>query len=77
MATRIQLRRDTAANWTTNNPTLASGEVGFETDTNTFKIGNGSDSWTELNYFAIGGGGGGTADSSDILKAQLFFGGAN
>jgi len=34
----LQLRRDTAANWTTNNPTLAAGEIGIETDTLKFKL---------------------------------------
>lgn len=49
MAT-IQLRRGTAAAWVTANPTLASGEPGFETDTNRLKIGNGSTAWTSLLY---------------------------
>lgn len=48
--TVIQTRRDTAANWTSANPTLASGEIGFETDTSKFKIGNGSTAWTSLAY---------------------------
>lgn len=48
--TKIQLRRDTAANWTTNNPTLLAGEVGFETDTNKHKIGDGTTAWTSLAY---------------------------
>jgi hypothetical protein len=48
--TNLQVRRDTAANWTTTNPTLASGEIGFETDTLEFKIGNGSTAWTSLKY---------------------------
>jgi hypothetical protein len=39
MAVRIQLRRDTAANWVANNPTLRAGEVGIETDTLKIKIG--------------------------------------
>ena len=46
----IQLRRDTAANWTSTNPTLASGEMGLETDTNLFKIGDGSTAWSALLY---------------------------
>ena len=46
----IQLRRDTAANWTSVNPTLAAGEQGFETDTGKFKIGTGSTAWTSLSY---------------------------
>ena len=50
MTTRLQQRRDTAANWTSNNPTLAAGEIGYETDTSKFKIGNGSTAWTSLAY---------------------------
>ena len=54
--TTIQHRRDTAANWTSTNPTLASGEMGVETDTNKFKIGDGSSTWTALSYQGVGGG---------------------
>jgi hypothetical protein len=50
MTTRLQQRRDTAANWTSNNPTLAAGEIGLETDTAKFKIGDGSTAWTSLAY---------------------------
>lgn len=52
MAVRIQIRRDTAANWTSSNPTLASGEIGIETNTGKFKIGDGSTAWTSLSYAA-------------------------
>ena len=51
MATRMQQRRGTAAQWTAANPTLAAGEIGFETDTNKFKLGNGSSAWASLGYF--------------------------
>lgn len=47
---RIQLRRDTAANWTAVNPVLLAGEAGYETDTGAFKIGNGSTAWSSLSY---------------------------
>ena len=50
MATQIQLRRDTAADWTSNNPTLAAGEFGWESDSNRFKIGDGSAAWNSLSY---------------------------
>lgn len=50
MADKIQLRRDTAANWTFANPTLAQGELGFETDTKYFKIGDGLTLWNALAY---------------------------
>jgi len=55
MATQIQLRRDTAANWTSANPTLAAGELGLETDTTFYKIGTGSTAWTSLAYGTIAG----------------------
>jgi len=51
MAIRIQLRRDTAANWTSVNPTLRAGEIGIETDTLKFKIGNGS-AWNATSGYA-------------------------
>jgi hypothetical protein len=54
MATQIQFRRDTAAMWTSRNPTLAQGELGIETDgAGKVKIGNGASVWTALSY-AIG-----------------------
>lgn len=52
--TRIQNRRDTAANWTSTNPTLASGEIGVETNTGKFKVGDGSTAWTSLLYAPAG-----------------------
>jgi len=54
MATRIQKRRDTAANWTAANPVLAQGEEGFELDTNKEKIGNGTTAWNSLPYKTFG-----------------------
>jgi len=50
MSSRIQIRRDTAANWTSANPILAQGEMGFETNTLKFKIGDGSTDWLTLPY---------------------------
>ena len=58
----IQVRNDTAANWTSVNPTLAVGEQGFETDTGKFKIGTGSTAWSSLLY---------ATDASDITGATL------
>lgn len=51
MATRMQQRRGTSAQWTSANPVLAAGEIGFETDTNQFKMGDGVNTWTNLAYF--------------------------
>lgn len=48
----IQVRRGTAAEWTSANPTLEVGEYGFETDTRQSKIGNGTDDWNTLGYLS-------------------------
>jgi hypothetical protein len=61
MATKIQVRRDSSADWTTINPVLSEGEIGFETNTGKFKIGNGSSAWSALSYF------GGEVDLSTYL----------
>jgi hypothetical protein len=53
MATQIQLRNDTAANWTSTNPILAAGEFGIETDTLKYKLGNGSTAWASLTYASL------------------------
>lgn len=50
MSTRWQTKRDTAANWTNNDPVLLAGEIGYETDTGKFKFGDGSTAWTSLLY---------------------------
>jgi hypothetical protein len=63
MAVQIQIRRGTAANWTSANPTLAEGELGYETDTGKIKAGDGSTAWTSLGY--ISGTGALTEVSSD------------
>jgi len=54
MAIQIQLRRDTATQWTALNPTLAQGELAVETDTRKFKIGDGVTAWSSLTYFTQG-----------------------
>ena len=55
MATRMQQRRGTAAQWISTNsgngPILAAGEIGYESDTNKFKIGDGTNTWITLDYF--------------------------
>ena len=50
VVTQIQIRRGTASQWTSANPTLASGEWGFETDTKKGKIGDGVTAWNSLAY---------------------------
>lgn len=64
----IQVRRDSAANWTSANPTLAAGELGLETDTLKLKLGNGSTAWTSLAYV-----GAGTSDNSLRLDGRRLY----
>lgn len=51
--TKIIMRNDTSANWTTKNPVLSKGEFGVENDTNKFKIGDGTKAWKELAYTGV------------------------
>lgn len=55
MASQIQLRRGTASQWSSVNPVLAQGEMGVETDTGQFKIGDGSTAWGSLSYGGLQG----------------------
>lgn len=64
--TVIKLRRDTAANWTSANPTLASGEPGIETDTGKLKFGDGTTAWTSLGYSS----GGASVEVSDTAPVD-------
>jgi hypothetical protein len=47
----MQQRRGTASQWTTANPILNAGEIGWESDSNKFKIGDGTNTWSNLDYF--------------------------
>ena len=62
MAVRIQVRRGTASEWTTANTILSAGEIGFESDTNKFKIGDGAGAWNSLPYAAV---------SSEVLAQAI------
>ena len=50
MASKIQHIRDTASNWTSNNPTPFQGELCYETDTGRIKLGDGTSTWNSLAY---------------------------
>lgn len=54
---KIKLRRDTSQNWNNIDPTLASGEPGYDTTNNKLKIGNGTNAWSELSYLTDESGG--------------------
>ena len=53
MPVRLQFRRGTATEWTTANPVLASGEFALETNTQRFKVGDGTTAWNSLAYGGI------------------------
>jgi hypothetical protein len=50
VSTQIQIRRDSEANWTSVNPILADGEIGFDVTSNRFKVGNGVDAWSDIEF---------------------------
>lgn len=60
----IKLRRGTATQWATTNPILAEGEVGLETNTRKFKVGDGVTAWNSLTYW--GGSGSGASAFVDL-----------
>jgi hypothetical protein len=62
-AVQIQIRRATDANWASENPTLAEGEFGYETNTGNLKIGDGVTAWNSLSYFV-----GGSDDDIDSVR---------
>jgi hypothetical protein len=69
MTSRLQNRRDTASAWTSANPTLAAGEIGLETDTSKFKIGDGTTAWNSLAY-AYAAGAQGTTGTQGTIGPQ-------
>jgi len=75
MATRMQQRRGTATMWTNANPILGVAEIGYETNTNKFKIGDGTNRWADLNYFVdintIVDSAPGTLDTLNELAAAI------
>lgn len=70
MAIQIQFRRGLASEWTSANPILAVGEMGLETDTDQFKIGDGTTAWTSLGYGGIQGAQGPSGDPTLTINQQ-------
>ena len=77
MANRIQLRRDTTANWANVNPILSDGEMGYDINTNEIRIGDGSTDWTGLSGNTIGGGGGAASTGNVTFSDTNIIGTAN
>ena len=70
----LRHRRDTAANWTSNNPVLEAGQLGYETDTLKFKLGNGTTAWTGLSYASGGSGPTGPTGPTGAGGALSYYG---
>tara|TARA_E500000318_G_C3539680_1_gene204111 strand:+ start:349 stop:975 length:627 start_codon:yes stop_codon:yes gene_type:complete len=71
MASIIQIRRDTASNWTSANPTLAQGELGIETDTLKVKAGDGTTAWSSASYLIDTGGYAAYSDATANFTGNL------
>jgi hypothetical protein len=71
MSSIIQIKRGTATAWTSANPTLNAGEIGFESDTKKMKVGDGSTAWTSLAYTTTDG------DISGVTAGTGLSGGGN
>lgn len=67
MAYLIQIRRDTLADWNSNNPVLQNGEIAFVMDQNKIKIGDGVNTFSNLPYL------GSSVDDDQLILAQRMF----
>ena len=74
---QFQFRRGTSSEWSSANPVLAAGEMGIETNTNLFKVGNGSTAWNALAYGGLVGatGAAGVAGANGATGATGTFSG--
>ena len=70
--TKILLRNDLAANWTSNNPILGKGQMGVEIDTKKFKFGDGVKHWNELGYGAGADIANASASSDGLMSSSDF-----
>ena len=70
----VKVKRATAARWASQNPVLAAGEIGYETDTRKMKLGDGTSSWTQLSYLVADGTGSGTGTGTGGQAATIRIG---
>src|ERR1035441_5199722 len=67
---RFQFRHDTASNWIANNPLLLLGEMGSESNTGKFKVGDGITLWNDLPYSSGSQGNQGTQGTTGTTGSQ-------
>ena len=70
----VKVKRATAARWASQNPVLAAGEIGYETDTRKMKLGDGTSSWTQLSYLVADGTGSGSGTGTGGQAATIRIG---
>ena len=51
MSVRIQMRRGTTSEWNSADPILNEGEIGYNSTLTSFKIGDGTSLWSNLDYY--------------------------
>lgn len=68
---RMQVRRGNSAEWVQNDHVLLEGELGWESDTNKLKIGNGINSWNNLPYLTTGSSGGGATNIVTDYRSEF------
>ena len=71
---KIQIRRDTENNWSTNNPILEAGEIGFNLTNGKHKIGDGTSHWSSLPYFVLDNEMSVAEDDENVLNLLAEFG---
>lgn len=67
----VKVKRATAARWASQNPVLAAGEIGYETDTRKMKLGDGTSSWTQLSYLVADGTGAGEGSGGQAATIRI------
>jgi hypothetical protein len=70
---QLQFRRGTSTEWSNANTLLAAGELAIETDTNTFKLGNGSTTWNSLSYGGLLGPTGPSFTVTPTTSGNVFY----
>jgi hypothetical protein len=68
MAVKLQVRRGTTSEWSSTNPTLAAGEIAWDSTSNQFKVGDGVRLWSQIDYVSgpIGATGAGVASGGSV-----------
>lgn len=77
LVARFTEEHHTAKEWNNLNTILLAGQMGIETDTRRFKIGDGATPWMELGYItstsATYSAGTGIFISNNVISANLWY----